>query len=74
MHPFAVGGRAGERKLATYTHWMAQRPLQAYHSIEDKAAVDRWLGRVGGLEAMRDSIRNPQQLRDFKMSLALRAY
>ena len=69
MHPFAVGGRAGERKLTTYTHWMAQRPLQAYHSIEDKAGVDRWLGRVGGLEAMRDPIRNPQQRRDFKMSL-----
>lgn len=72
-HPFVIGGRAGERKLTTYTHWMAQRPLQMYHALEDKAAADRWLSRVGGLEAMRDSIRNPQQRCDFEMSLAARA-
>jgi len=73
MHPFTVGGHAGMRKLTTYTHWMAQRPLEAYHSLQDKAAVDHWLGRVGGLGAMRDAIRNPQQRRDFEMSLAARS-
>jgi len=72
-HPFVIGGHAGERKLTTYTHWMAQRPLQAYHALEDKAAADRWLSRVGGLEAMRHPIRNPQQRCDFEMSLAARA-
>jgi glutathione S-transferase len=71
-HPFTIGGRSGERKLTTYTHWMAQRPLEAYHGTDGKTAVDRWLGRVGGLEAMREPLRNPQQRRNFKMSLAPR--
>ena len=68
-NPFVVGGHPGERKLTTYTHWMAQRSLQAYHAVEDKSVVDAWLDRVGGLQAMREPIRNPQQRRDFKMSL-----
>ena len=70
--PLTIGGCTGTRKLATFTHWMAQRPYDLYHGLDeaDRAAADRWLERVGGREAMARTVRHRFVRRDFKMGLA----
>ena len=53
-HRFTVEGASGERKIQSFTQWMAQRPLDAYAALDDeaRARADVWLARVGGLEAL----------------------
>ena len=71
-HDFTIGGAQGTRKLITFSWWMAQRPLDVYHSLEAgaRASVDEWLERVGGREAMQRPVRNRFVREDFKMKLA----
>ncbi|MEM9453526.1 MAG: glutathione S-transferase family protein [Myxococcota bacterium] len=53
-HEFSLDGVVGSRRAHSFTQWMVQRPLAYYRglSAEDRAAVDPWLERVGGREAM----------------------
>ena len=69
--PFVIGGDQGVRKLITFTQWMAQRPLDIYHSLapSTRVEVDLWLERVGGREAMQLRIKHRFARRDFKMGL-----
>lgn len=70
-HPMVIGGAEGERRLVTFTQWMAQRPVDAYAALEgaSRASADAWLERVGG-QALQDlRIRNRQVMRDFKLVL-----
>ncbi len=69
-HAFTIGGSAGQRRLVTFTQWMAQRPLAAYGALDDREAVDAWLARVGGRDAMQLEIRHPFERRGFHMRLA----
>lgn len=64
---FSVGGCAGERRLITFSAWMAQRPLDAYAACG--GAADKWLGRVGGQALTRTTIANRQVRREFVMGL-----
>ena len=66
--PFEVGGCEGERKLITFTQWMAQRPLEARAALapEDRASVDEMLAPYGGLDL---EIANPFERVGFKMKL-----
>jgi glutathione S-transferase len=64
---FVIGGAKGRRRLITFIAWMAQRPLDAYAS--DRAAVEPWLRRVGGYDAMQLTIANRQARTNFKMGL-----
>ena len=67
--PMTIGGVASERKLVTFSQWMAQRPVDAYRALDDegRAAVDELLAPHGGL---RLAIANPFERRDFKLRLA----
>lgn len=58
--PFTIGGHAGMRHTRSFTQFMLQRPVDAYAALEpaQRAAVDRWLGRVGGAGALDITIRN----------------
>ena len=69
--PFVVGGDEGVRKFVTFTQWMAQRPLDAYHALDahERIQTDLWLERVGGREAMQLKIHHRFMRRDFKMGL-----
>ncbi len=69
---FCIGGAAGERRLLTFSQWMLQRPLGAYQSLslEERAAVDSWLVRVGGQEAMQWEVKHPQEHVNFALRLA----
>jgi len=62
---FTVGGRAGRRRLLTFTAWMAQRPLDARDGAD--AA---WLEGVGGhaFAAAAPTVR--QEMASFKLRLA----
>ncbi len=64
---FVIGGAQGERRLITFSAWMAQRPLDAYAAGD--GAADAWLGQVGGTDLTKTRIANRQVRRDFKMGL-----
>ena len=53
-HEVTIEGATTTRWIQSFTQWMAQRPLDAYAALDaaDRARADRWLARVGGLEAM----------------------
>ncbi len=53
-YPFTIGGVSESRNAQSFTQWMLQRPLAYYRALspEDRAAVDPWLARVGGREAL----------------------
>ena len=60
LAPFTVGGASGERKRITYSAWRLRRPIDLYKSLElapsrslELASVERWLGRLGVLDAFR---------------------
>ena len=69
---FTFGGHAGQRRLITFTQWMAQRPLKAYADLdsEGRAEVDGWLTRVGGQGKLTMAINNPFERKNFKVRLA----
>ncbi|KIG19653.1 Glutathione S-transferase [Enhygromyxa salina] len=54
-HSFTIEGATTTRWIQSFTQWMAQRPLDAYHALgpEDRARADHWLARVGGDQALR---------------------
>ncbi|MEZ4288842.1 MAG: glutathione S-transferase family protein [Polyangiales bacterium] len=51
---FQIGDVRAQRSTLTFGQWKAQRPLDFYRTLapEQKQAVDVWLQRVGGYEAM----------------------
>ncbi len=53
-HELVIGDTIASRRAQSLTQWMAQRPLEHYHGLAMTArpAVDIWLERVGGWEAM----------------------
>ncbi len=69
MHDFTIAGVAEKRTCFAYSQWMLQRPLDCYRSItgEDRVAVDAWLERVGGLEAMGYAPRRRVKLEKFRL-------
>ena len=70
--PLTFGGRQGIRKLVTFSQWMAQRPYEVYGALagDDKIAVDAFLERVGGTQAMSRTIAHPFVREHFDMKLA----
>ncbi len=68
---FTVGGAAGQRRLLTFTQWMAQRPLEAYANLNesDQKNVEAWLSRFGADGKLSLPINNPFERRQFKMRL-----
>ena len=57
---FTIGGASGERRLLTYQAWKLQRPLDVYRSLAlapsralELSSAERWLTRVGALDAVR---------------------
>jgi glutathione S-transferase len=58
---FSIGHTQGERTLITFPHWMLQRSLLLYQSLDSdqREHVDQFLERVGGLHAMSISIKHP---------------
>lgn len=71
-HNFMIGGRGGQRKLATFAQWKAQRPLEAHRALtgSDRARVDGWLGRLGAIHGLRLQVKHPFERRRFKVRLA----
>jgi len=69
---FVVGGVSGQRKLATFVQWKAQRSILHYQQMADadRTAVDRWLNRVDGAGALDISIKFPFERRNFKAVIA----
>ena len=62
QHEFSIGGVKEKRLMFPYAQWMMQRPLDSYAalSVEEKATVDPWLQKCGGLQAMQRCV--PQRL------------
>eukprot|EP00929_Paragymnodinium_shiwhaense_P120565 TRINITY_DN92518_c0_g1_i1.p1 TRINITY_DN92518_c0_g1~~TRINITY_DN92518_c0_g1_i1.p1 ORF type:complete len:400 (-),score=39.74 TRINITY_DN92518_c0_g1_i1:372-1571(-) len=52
---FCIGGAVGERKLLTFMHWKAQRPLRTFAALDGQelSSAELWLNRVRGLKALR---------------------
>ncbi len=52
--PFKIGNAEGNKAVATFTQWKAQRILDTYNGFggEDKAGVDELLKSVGGYDSM----------------------
>ena len=55
---FAVGGVTGRRRLLTHGAWHVQRPLDLYNTFKmapsrelELRSVEKWLNRLGALEA-----------------------
>ena len=69
MHDFTIGGVAEKRTCFAYSQWMLQRPLDCYRSFtaEDRAGVDAWLQRLGGLQAMGYQPRRRVKLEKFRL-------
>lgn len=67
--PFEIGGIAGERKLATFVQWKAQRSRGAYEAAEGRA--DEWLRRFSERAPAEviPAIQNPFERVDFKERL-----
>lgn len=63
MHAFELGGASDEQMTLSFSQWMLQRPLDFYAHLsdEDRASVDAFLTKVGGLEALQMKI--PQRLK-----------
>ncbi|MCH9688035.1 MAG: glutathione S-transferase family protein [Deltaproteobacteria bacterium] len=53
-HGFSIGGSRATRRAQSFTQWMVQRPLTHYRgcSTSERDAMDTWLSRVGGRDAM----------------------
>ena len=68
---FTIGGHTGQRRLLTFTQWMAQRPLSAYQALDEpgRASVDAWLARFGAEGRLAQPIDHPFERHDFKMRL-----
>jgi glutathione S-transferase len=66
---FVIGGVTGNRKMTTFSQWMAQRPLAAYEGLSEagRASVDTLLASLGGLGL---EVANPFERRDFQIALA----
>lgn len=68
-HEFTIRGVTETRSLRAFTQWMAQRPLDYYRSLAgaEKDAVDAWLKRIGGYEAMQMEIPQPLKRENFRL-------
>ena len=71
---FTVGGINGERKLATFVQWKAQRPIFYYQNLtkENRAQVDTLLERIEGHGALDIDIQYPFERRKFKAVISNR--
>ena len=47
--PVRFGDAVGQRVRSTYALWMLERVLDAYESAPDRAPLDAWLRRAGGM-------------------------
>ncbi|MEZ4266584.1 MAG: glutathione S-transferase C-terminal domain-containing protein [Myxococcota bacterium] len=67
--PFSLDGATDIRRLLTFTQFKAQRPLDAYRDAPDSArpALDAWLARVGGHDAMGLPIRHRLRREAFRV-------
>jgi hypothetical protein len=56
--PFKIGVAEGNKAVATFTQWKAQRILDTYNGFEgdDKASVDDLLRSTGGYDSMQLAI------------------
>lgn len=65
---FRVGGVDGERKLATFVQWKAQRPIFYYQQSSEsvRTQIDGWLGSLQAAGALDIDIQFPLELRNFK--------
>ncbi len=59
-HDFTVGGVTESRDIFPYLQWMLQRPLDCYQmqSSSERARLDEFLKRVGGLSAIKIEIKH----------------
>lgn len=71
---FTIGGASGQRRLITFTQWMAQRPLDVYTNLsaDERVQVNAWLGRVGASGALDLEVCNRLERHNFKMRVAAR--
>jgi glutathione S-transferase len=74
-HDFVIGGAPGQRRMLTYSQWMAQRPLGAYTAVpaDQRDGVDEWLQGLGGDDAVRAlgrTVQHPFERHAFQMRLA----
>ena len=65
---FTVGGTTGERKLATFVQWKAQRPIFFYQNLEpsERSRIDSWLNSLGSADSLNINIKYPFERRNFK--------
>ncbi|MBT6176816.1 MAG: glutathione S-transferase family protein [Deltaproteobacteria bacterium] len=65
---FSVGGIAGERKLATFVQWKAQRSIFFYQQSSEsvRTQIDGWLESLQAAGALDIDIQFPLELRNFK--------
>ena len=58
MHSFTVEGVEAERAVLPFTLWMYQRPVNFYHSLEDKTGVDQLMQTAGFDTALQAGLAN----------------
>jgi len=71
---FTIGGIQGERKLATFVQWKAQRPVFHYKQMneDDRLSADTWIKRIGAQSTLDIDIQFPFERRHFKAVIANR--
>jgi len=70
MHKFTVEGVESERVVLPYALWMFQRPVDYYHSQEDKKELDSLLNEIGFGDALRQGLKNRVARPDNKLQFA----
>jgi len=70
--PFHIGSCGGERKLATFTQWKAQRPWSTYQNAsgQEQTTMAAWIEEISANNPFETPIRNPFVRRHFKTVLA----
>ena len=58
MHNFTVEGVEAERAVLPFSLWMYQRPVNFYHSLEDKTGVDQLMQTAGFGTALQTGLAN----------------
>ena len=71
---FTVGGIQGQRKLATFVQWKAQRPIFYYLNLgeAERTKVDTWLETFDAQGSLNIDIQYPFERRNFKAVIANR--
>ncbi len=71
-HEFTIGGRWGQRNIFTFPLWRLQRVQDHFHALgaADRAAAERLLEAIGGLDIVKMRIPVRLARRDFRLVLA----